>query len=326
MAVGPIADLSYRDYDGPLEAPGHRWWVIARMSIRLAFKKKSYWILTGFSGIYLVLVMVMIFFFEQFAAAGGQGETQLRGFVSRIVWKDQFLHAFSFGQMWFLFLALLLGAGSIANDNRANALLVYLSKPCSKTDYLVGKWMGIFLPLCISMAIPSLFFWLYGALSYREYGFLSNDPWMIFKVGFLIPIEAGFYASLVILFSSLVKTGRVAGATLAGLFFLTNFFTKLMAVPWALAQNLGPGGGDSGEFTNVLPVIEKLFYASVDGLGIGVAKAVLGTDGSLPFNIPAPFKPVPAPWLFGIIPLILTISALCVWIAWKRIRAVEVVG
>ena len=46
-------------------------------------------------------------------------------------------------QLFLLFIALLAGAGSIANDNRANALLVYLSKPCRKVDYLFGKWAGL---------------------------------------------------------------------------------------------------------------------------------------------------------------------------------------
>lgn len=327
MTTGPIADLTYRGYDGPLESPRYRWWVIARMGIRQAFKKKSYWVLTAFSGLYPVLVMTIIFFMEQLAAAGPQGEQGLRQFVSRIIWKDQFLHAFSIGQMWFLFLALLVGAGSIANDNRANALLVYLSKPCDKTDYLLGKWMGIFVPLCISMAIPMSFFWMYGALSYRSYGFLSNDPWTIVKVALLIPVVAAFYASLTVFFSSLFKQGRIAGVTFAAVYFLSNIFTQLMAVSWVMSQGFGRrGGGGSSELREAAGIIEKLYYASVDGLNIGAAKAILGTDGSPMFGIPSPIRMVPAPSLIGVLAIIFVVSAVCVWLAWKRIRAVEVIG
>ena len=227
--------------------------------------------------------------------------------------------------MWFLFIALLLGAGSIANDNRANALLVYLSKPCNKTDYLLGKWMGIFLPLCISMALPMAFFWLYGALSYRSYGFLSNDPWMIVKLALLIPVAAAFYASLTVFFSSLFKQGRIAGVTFAAVYFLSNIFTQLMAFSWVMSQGFGPHRA-SRDMGDAAAIIEKLYYASVDGLSIGAGKAILGTDGSPMFGIPSPVRMVPAPNVFGIAFLILLVSTICVWLAWKRIRAVEVIG
>ena len=325
MTTGPIADLTYRGYDGPLESPRYRWWVIARMGIRQAFKKKWYWIFTILSGLYPILLMTIIFFMEQFAGASPQGEQSLRQFISRVIWKDQFLHAFSIGQMWFLFIALLLGAGSIANDNRANALLVYLSKPCNKTDYLLGKWMGIFLPLCISMALPMAFFWLYGALSYRSYGFLSNDPWMIVKLALLIPVAAAFYASLTVFFSSLFKQGRIAGVTFAAVYFLSNIFTQLMAFSWVMSQGFGPHRA-SRDMGDAAAIIEKLYYASVDGLSIGAGKAILGTDGSPMFGIPSPVRMVPAPNVFGIAFLILLVSTICVWLAWKRIRAVEVIG
>ena len=40
QSSSPIADLSYRHYDGPLNAPVARWWSIAKMTIQVAIKKK----------------------------------------------------------------------------------------------------------------------------------------------------------------------------------------------------------------------------------------------------------------------------------------------
>ena len=51
------------------------------------------------------------------------GGAEFKTFLSRIVWQDQFLHGFSYGADH-LIIALMLGSGAIANDNRANALLV----------------------------------------------------------------------------------------------------------------------------------------------------------------------------------------------------------
>lgn len=143
-AGSPIADLSYRDYTGPLSSPVGRWWVIARVSFQQNLKKKSLWWLTVMSGGYYFVFQAVVFFMEQFALSSSRGEETLREFLSRIVWIDQFVHGISTGQLWFFMIVLLVGAGSISNDFRANALLVYLSKPCDKRDYLLGKWFGMF--------------------------------------------------------------------------------------------------------------------------------------------------------------------------------------
>ncbi|HEY0865972.1 MAG TPA: ABC transporter permease subunit, partial [Fimbriimonas sp.] len=263
-----IADLSYRNYDGPLESPTFRWWVISRTSILRAFKTKGYWVATALSGWYYLVMIAVLFFIEQATAAQSQGQAQGMGltdtFLRKIVWKDQFLHGFSFAQLLILVTALLLGAGAIANDNRANALLVYLSKPCTKADYMIGKWVGIFLPVLLMMVIPSTVFYLYGLLSFRDYGFFADDPWIGPKMVLIMTLSAALHASLVLAISSMFQQGRIAGAVYAGLYFLTTFFTKLMQVAYAIkhGEEVGPIG--------------TLFYCSVDGIQIGLAKAILG--------------------------------------------------
>lgn len=312
----PIADLTYRNYDGTLESPRYRWWVIARMSIKQAFKKKSFWVFTTFSGAYYFVMMIVLFFVEQLSATSPArgGVDPMQTFYDRIVWKDQFMHGISLGQIWFLVLALLLGAGAIANDNRANALLVYLSKPCEKVDYLFGKWMGIFLPMLLAVALPTMFFYFYGALSFRERGFLTSDPWLILKLVAIIPLPAAFLASVVLAISSLFNQGRLAGAAFAGLYFVSNFFTQMMGVTWRMSRG------------SVSPIVKNLYYGSIDGVQIGLTKAILGTDGSPPFGIPGRIDSVPSPSLWVFAPVYLVVCLGCLWLAWSRIRAVEVVG
>lgn len=326
LATNPIADLSYRSYDGPLSSPRMRWWCIAKQGCRQAFKKKSLWVCTAFSGWYYLVMMVTVYIFEQVAAASPQGaqNSATEQFFQRIVWKDQILHGFSFGQLWFLVIALILGAGAIANDNRANALLVYLSKPCSKLDYIVGKWVGIFLPLLLVMAIPTLLFCFYGAMSYQSYGFLSSDPWLIVKLAALLPLAAAMHASLVLGISSLFNQGRLAGASYAGLYFLTNFFTQLMVIAFQMSLRHGRHGRMS--LDNVPATVMNLYYASIDGLQIGLAKGILGTHGSPWLGIPSPIPSVRAPHLWACLAILVALSVGSVWIAWRRVHAVEVVG
>lgn len=314
--TSPIADLTYRSYDGPLAPPIYRWWPIAKMSMRLAIKKKSFWVL-GILSAWWYLVLLGIFYFNDILSPTPEIAAK---FFKTVVWKDRFLEAFSHAQVFLLLISLLIGVGAIANDNRSNALLVYLSKPCTKTDYLIGKWMGIFLPLLGVIAGPTLLFFGYFALSYRQYGVLTDDPWLFLRLLALAPIAPAFYASVSIGISSLFDQGRIAGAIFAGLFFISYIFTGFVSVGRAIVVGSGKP---------VPAITDTAFYFSIDGIQIALAKWVLGTNGSIFFGsarrgrgILPPLAPNPV--LF--IALYLFCCAVMILIARSRIRAVEVIG
>ncbi|RYG31798.1 hypothetical protein EON81_22090, partial [bacterium] len=214
--MSPLADLSYRAYDGPLASTKYRWWVIAKQTMSIGFRSKSLGLATAAlmlaASLYYVAMMVILFFVDKIAGGTPQGEAQMKSFLGRLVWKDQLLHGFSFAQLPLLLFALILGAGAIANDNRANALLVYLSKPCTKLDYMLGKFVGVFLPLLAFITIPNLFFYFYGAMTFRSEGFLADDPWLLPKMLVILPFSAALHASLILAISSLFNQGRGAGA------------------------------------------------------------------------------------------------------------------
>ncbi len=313
MANSPIADLSYRNYDGPLDAPTYRWQVIARAGIRQAFASKLYWGATLMASWFYFVLIIILYFVDQFGGTNPQNPFSL----GNVNWQDRFLDGFGYAQLILMIVTLLVGAGAIANDNRSRALLVYLSKPCTRGDYLMGKWFGIFIPLCVVMLIPATFFFLYGAMSYREHGFLSANPWTFPKMFLIIPCGAALHTSLILGVSSMFNQGRVAGAVYAGIYFVSNFFTRLMAFAWISSR--GEAGG----------MVKTLFYGSIDGVQIGIAKAILGTSGSAPFGggpMRRAIEPIPAPPLVPFLLLVVLVSAVSLWVAWSRIRAVEVVG
>ncbi len=322
MNSSPIADLSYRNYDGPLSSTDMRWWVIAKTTILSALKKRSIWVVMTISSWYYVAMIFVLYFSDQLSqrassVAGGNAPASL---ASTLIWKDQFLHGFSYGQIWYLMIALIVGAGCVANDNRANALLVYLSKPCTKLDYIIGKWLGVFIVLYTIMAIPALMFFFYGAMSYRQEGFFYDDYWLFLKLPLVLAIGAAVYSSLIVCVSSMFKQGRLAGATVAGLYFITNFFTFIMYIVYVEEH------GDSMPAA-AHALVGKLSYLSIDGLNIAMSKAILNTSGSTPFGLPgrgAQFVPMPS--LIPILAICGIVCGICMLIAWSRIRAVEVVG
>jgi ABC-2 type transport system permease protein len=330
MAASPIADLSYRNYDGPIEPPLHRWWAIARMGMTLSLRKKGFWWWALLSA-WWYLGLIFIFYFADSFGGQLQGmagrnsaspEQAAAALFRQVQWKDQFLHTFSYGQLLFFILALLIGVGAVANDNRANALLVYLSKPCTKLDYIIGKWLGIFIPITFVVGTPMLLFYGYCLMSYRQYGF-TNDPWLILKLLLIIPIPGAIHASIALGMSALFKQGRLAGAAYAGLYFFTLFFTKAMQVIHVVSSDRGRASAPQ--------LVDTLSYASVDGIQIGLAKGILGTDGGFPFPFMGPSGirgaiSIAAPNVALTLFITLVICGLSILLAWSRIRAVEVVS
>lgn len=313
----PIADLSYRNYDGPLNPPSARWWVIARTMTQQVFRNRLFWVYTVLSTWYYLVMFAIIFFAELSLAtirsSGGGGGPINVDFLRNLIWKNQYLHGFGFGQLIFLFVALTVGAGAIANDNRANAMLVYLSKPCTKADYVIGKFMGVFLPIFTAMALPSTLFFLYGALSYRAYGFVA-DPSLFPRVLLAIGLGAALHSALILAISALLQQGRVAGTLYAALYLITNLFTQLMVIAWNNAEGTRPWW------------LQYAFYGSIDGAILGLTRAILGTSGGNVFGFTQrTFDPIPAPPLVPILGIVLGIIALSMFIVWRRVRAVEVV-
>jgi len=310
MPNSPIADLSYRNYDGPMSPPHTRWWPIAKMSMRLAIKSKGFWIWATLSSYAYLIYMVIFYFTDSTGTASGRSNP----YFTMLKWHDTFVASFTLSQLLLLIVALLIGAGSIANDNRSNALLVYLSRPVSKLDYIFGKWLGIAIPIAAIVFVPMLTYYGYCAMSYAKYGFFSQDHWIIVKI-FLIPICAGIvHASLSIGISSMFNQGRIAGATYAAVYFIGYFFTVLVGQLYIGVTGIGPN-----------QFLKNLFYCSPDGLQVGLAKVIAGTNGSEAFTgFTRHIVPRPDPWF--IILLLIVVILFGFGVAWNRIRPVEIVS
>lgn len=317
--ASPIADLTYRNYDGPLEPPVNRWWAIAKMSMKLSVKKRGFWVWSSFSTFWYAILLIIFYVNETLVTnAGPMG--QKVSIFNTLSWKDQFLNAFNESQLFLFILALLMGAGTIANDNRAKALLVYLSKPCSKLDYVIGKWLGIFVPITIVAAVPAFLFYFYCLMSYRSYGFWSQDPWLIVRLCGMILIPGICYSSITLAISSMFQQGRLAGGVFAGLYFISYFVTIAMGgayISISMGNNEPPA------------IVKTLYYCSVDGIQNAMAKIILHTNGSPQIPImgqasQARFQ-VPEPSAFLFVPAFFAICGIAILVAWSQIRAVEVV-
>lgn len=314
----PIADLSYRNYQEGLAAPSHRWMVIMRRTFQAAIQRKAFWWLLIASSAHYLILIAAAYVIENFASggAGAGGDEFTKQFFSRIVWRDQFLSGFQVGHLFLLAIVLIAGAGAIAEDNKSNALLVYLSKPCTKLDYLLGKFLGILLAVMLFLGAPAVVFYAYGAANYRPYGFISDNPFLFLQMVLSVSLASAYVASLIIGMSSLFRSGRWAGATYAAIYLVAGLFAGLTAT---MAQSSMKGD------TRIVHLLDNVHYMSIFGGIEAIYKTVLGTDGSSPFDTAAELA-VPRPGA-GMVVFVVLVPVVVSWlIAWRKVRAVEVVG
>lgn len=237
-----IADLSYRGYDGPLKTRALRWWIVALATIRanINVRRFGYWVPAALI-LLTYLIAGVIFYFTQdlrqrFAAAGVPGDA-LGPSINFYAFTLNNCLGLS-GVLLFA-AALTVGAASIAADNRANALLVYLSKPITRADYLLGKWVGVFLLLAALSVVPALLMFLFFVIAYTGDGFLRENPALTVRLLGATLLPAVLHASLILGFSAWSKSPRTAGAVYAAFYFALAIVT---GVAGAILGSRDPSG------------------------------------------------------------------------------------
>ena len=204
----PIYDQGYRRYEarGPLRTL--RFWPITREALRLVLSRRAFLGLLVVGWLPFVVRVIQIYIVTRFPEAGRVLPVDGRLF-------GEFLN----GQLTILMLLTIFGgAGLIANDLRSGAILVYLSRPLTRRDYVLGK-LSVLLALNASVTlVPALLLYLIGlALAPEQY--LAWGLWWIAPAillhGTLICISISLLSLAV---SSLTKSARIAGLGFFGVF------------------------------------------------------------------------------------------------------------
>ena len=310
--ASPIRDLSYRTYDGPLLTHRARWWIIAKATARQALKKKGFWFVMLMAAAPYAFFGLMLY--VQSRSPLGQLPEPLRVTAPGQLYSGTLFMAFQSQQfLWLFVAAMMVGPGVISADNQANALQVYLSKPITKGDYLLGKWMGIFIVVFAAAAIPAVLLYLYCLISYLSDGFLRQDPLLFFRMIAACAIPGIIHASLLCGISAWSKTPRMAGAIYAGFYFVSFFISQVV---WGFSTQGTPSQG----------ILER--HLSVTGVITGLAQRIFGVlvrEPSFKPETGAAMVSLSAPPMLPMLALGIAMVVGGVLAARWRIRAVEVV-
>jgi ABC-2 type transport system permease protein len=208
----PVYDQGYRRYEARAPLRPMRFWPITREALRMILSKRAFLGLLAVSFLPLVVRVIQVYVVTRFPEAGRVLPVDGRLFGELL--RDQV--GFT------ILLSIFGGAGLIANDLRTGAILVYLSRPLTRRDYVLGK-LGVLLALNLAVTlVPGLVLYAI-ALGLAPEQFLKWElAWIapaLVVQSLLIGLVVGLLALAV---SSLSRSARVAGLGFFGLILGTE--------------------------------------------------------------------------------------------------------
>ena len=163
----PIHDQGYRRYGGGKDAP--RPGVVGHRPRRRSDDGCA-------SGLFLALLLVVwVPFIVRVVQiyAVDQLRRRSRFWRPRAQTFREFLDP---AEIFVFFITIYVGAGLIANDRRANALQIYLSKPLTRVEYVAGKLATLAVFLLGVTWVPAMLLLLVQVLFAGSFAFIREQP------------------------------------------------------------------------------------------------------------------------------------------------------
>ena len=229
---------TYRPYEGALTPAWSRFFVITRYAFEEMRRSRFLTIFYLASFLY-PLVCALILYLRHNTSAIGVLRVDTAKLIS--VGTMFFAHLLGWQSMLAFFLAAFVGPGLISPDLSHNALPLYLARPFSRAEYVLGK-------MSVLMGLMSLMTWVPGLLLFALQGYLEGWQWASDNMRIAWAMFAAAWVWILVLtllslaLSAWVKWRPVAGALLFGVFFVAAAFgaavNGIMETKWGHLINL----------------------------------------------------------------------------------------
>lgn len=214
---------TYRPYEGELTTSWSRFLVIARYAFEDLHRSRFLNIFFTLSFGYPLVAALIIYVQHNgsvlsLLGAGAVGANRLISI--NVVF---FLTLLGWQSMLALFLAAFIGPGLVSPDLANNALALYLARPFSRKEYVLGK-------ISVLTILLSLMTWVPGLLLFFLQGYLEGWDWMKTNIRFATGMFIGAWIWILVLsllalaLSAWVKWKPAAGALMFGVFFVAAGF------------------------------------------------------------------------------------------------------
>ncbi len=302
-----VLERTYKRYEGARSPEWSRFLIIPRHAFRSVFRSKI------FTGLYAMsffppLVFAVLIYLRHNAEALAILQLNV---VNVLPIDERFFQTFVEIQCWIgFFLALLVGPQQVSRDLTNNGLPLYLCRPFSRTEYVVGK-------MSIVIILLSTITWVPGLILFLLQSYLEGWSWFAGNIPVASAIFIGSLVWIVLLalltqtISAWVKWRLAASAGLIGLFFIPSVFAailnELLETHWGNVMSLGMlmhniWGGLFGTFVRAVSEVREMRR------GVIIRQALLTEP------------PLWASWF-----VLFLICVLCLWLLSRKVKAYEVV-
>src|SRR5689334_1638679 len=215
-----VYEQTYKRYAGPLTPEWSRFLIIPRHAYRAVFNSKLFTAFYVICFLPLLVEAVLIYLRHNVTALAIMKVNPTGLFMI----DGSFFQTFVYIQGIFaFFVGLLVGPPLVSRDLRNNALPLYLCRPFSRTEYVVGKMSVLLILLSWITWIPQLLMFFFQ--SYLEgFAWFRANLWL----GNSIVIAGLVWVLLLALLSqtvsALLKWRIVASAAMLGIVFIPSVF------------------------------------------------------------------------------------------------------
>ena len=303
-----VFENSYRQYEGRLTPEWARFLVLPRYALRDVFGSKFLTALFCLCFIYPLVAAILIYLHHNTNAIALM-QINVRELLPI---NASFFQYFVEVQGWLAFiLAVLVGPVLVSRDLANNALPLYLCRPFSRAEYVLGK-------ITVLIILLSLVTWVPGLLLFLLQSYLEGARWLVSNSWMAGAIFVGSMTWIVLLsllslaISAWVRWRVVASGALLGLFFITSALGNLVYVLFLtrMGHLISPADlmkyiwrGLFGNFTR-----EMGRFNMEDAWGRSFTDVVLREP------------PLWACWL-----VVALICLACLWLLSRKVRAYEVI-
>ena len=219
-----VFENSYRQYEGGLTPEWARFLVLPRYALRDVFGSKFYTAIFCLCFIYPLVAAILIYLRHNTNAIALM-QIDVRELLPI---GASFFQFFVEVQGWLAFiLTVLVGPVLVSRDLANNALPLYLCRPFSRAEYVLGK-------MTVLIILLSLMTWAPGLLLFLLQAYLEGAGWIVSNSWMAGAIFVGSMTWIVLLsllalaISALVRWRVVASGALLGLFFIPSAFGEVV--------------------------------------------------------------------------------------------------
>ena len=213
----PIHDQGYRHYTGERALHGRAWWVIARAGIIERLRERRFLALLLLAWSPFFVRAVLIYAASSFTQASflAPDEQTFRGFLD-------------FQRVFVFFVTIYAGAGLIANDRRANALQIYLSKPMTRVQYVGGKLVTLLIFLVAVTWLPAVLLVFLQMMFSGDTSFFSSHLLLIPAITLACALQVCVASTTMLALSSLSRSRRFVAMLYAGIILFTGAMDRAL--------------------------------------------------------------------------------------------------